>query len=153
MYGLAVDDAHHYQGVDGSLANPGRGWIMVRADTLAPNAIVEAMEDGRFYATTGVVLSDIEEIGKTIRITIEAEPGVTYRTEFIGSTAASSDAPASIGEVLSSMDGNEASYTLRPNDLYVRARIVSTKPMKNPNRPGETELAWTQPIGFSINPE
>ena len=35
IYGIAVDDAHHFQGEfapEGS--NPGRGWVVVRAEVL-----------------------------------------------------------------------------------------------------------------------
>lgn len=38
LWGLAVDDAHNYQKTNRSLANPGRGWIMVRAARLLPDS-------------------------------------------------------------------------------------------------------------------
>ncbi len=72
MYGLAVDDAHHYHGMDRSLANPGRGWVMVGADTLTPEGIVDAMEAGRFYASTGVVLRDVRRLPDRLEIEIQA---------------------------------------------------------------------------------
>lgn len=45
VYGIAVDDAHHFQGEFGpERSNPGRGWIGVRARRLEPAALMEALE-------------------------------------------------------------------------------------------------------------
>ena len=53
LYGIAVDDAHHFQGEFSSdRSNPGRGWISVRAPALDPLALMEAPEAGHFYAST-----------------------------------------------------------------------------------------------------
>jgi hypothetical protein len=32
------------------------------------------------------------------------------------------------------------------NELYVRARVTSSKPMANPVVAGEVETAWLQPV-------
>ena len=79
VYGLATDDAHAYHVMGGGKANPGRGWIMVRARHLTAEAIVRGMEAGDFYASTGVVLDDVRRDGDEIRSTIQPEKGVTYR--------------------------------------------------------------------------
>lgn len=57
LYGVATDDSHHYADWGIGRANPGRGWVMVRADRLETPLLVEAMKRGDFYATTGVVPS------------------------------------------------------------------------------------------------
>ena len=37
IFGIAVDDAHHFQGeFAAERANPGRGWLMVKVDKLTP---------------------------------------------------------------------------------------------------------------------
>ena len=41
-------------------SGPGRGWVMVRAPRLEANALLAALERGDFYASTGVVLEDVE---------------------------------------------------------------------------------------------
>ena len=41
----------------GGEPTPAEDGVMVRCDTLAPDAITHAMEQGRFYATNGVLLS------------------------------------------------------------------------------------------------
>ena len=61
VYGIAVDDAHVFkQPGNPAVAGPGRGWVMVRAGQLEPRASLESLERGDFYASTGVVLDNIE---------------------------------------------------------------------------------------------
>ena len=83
LYGLATDDAHNYH-QEGATAAPGRGWVMVRAKELTPSAITQAMIDGNFYASSGVILRDVSTDGKSLTVSIRAEEGVTYTTRFIG---------------------------------------------------------------------
>ena len=59
LFGIAVDDAHHFKRPgDPTAAGPGRGWVYVHAPPLEPKAIVEALDRGEFYASTGVELSE-----------------------------------------------------------------------------------------------
>ena len=64
IYGLATDDAHNYHQYQMNRSNPGRGWVMVRATHLSAESIIKAMENGDFYASTGVKVNLIE-IGQT----------------------------------------------------------------------------------------
>lgn len=167
MYGIGTDDSHHYHTLGIGQSNVGRGWIMVRARWLTPEAIVHAMEAGDFYATSGVVLTDVTRTDRELSVEIEAEPGVTYTTRFIGTRRGfdpSSEPlvpPADesarkglphrrysrdVGAVLSEQTGTRASYTLQGDEIYVRAKIVSSKPKENGSVAGEYETAWTQPL-------
>ena len=57
IYGIAVDDAHHFKRPwDPTASRPGRGWVVVRAPRLDAREIVLALERGDFYASTGVTL-------------------------------------------------------------------------------------------------
>ncbi len=162
MFGIAVDDSHNYHGDGIKNSNPGRGWVMVRAGRLTPENIVHAMEAGDFYASTGVRLKSITRTPKKLSLTIDPEPGVNYTITFIGTKRnfvlkdlgngnAEVDA-ARIGQPLTApIQGTKASYNLSPDDLYVRAKIVSSKPKKNGLDPEETERAWTQPAVPSKN--
>jgi hypothetical protein len=161
MYGLATDDAHNYHEMTSENSNPGRGWVMVKAKKLTREAVIKAMESGDFYATSGVSISSITRQGKEIRISIASEDGVKYTTQFIG-TSKSADlgflhnAPAQeqairkgseeIGAVLLETNDRVATYRLNGNELYVRAKITSSKLKRNPYRAGEYETAWTQPV-------
>src|SRR5690606_34169591 len=78
MFGLATDDAHHYHESHQNRSNPGRGWVMVRAEALETQSIIDALERGDFYASTGVELEDVQQWGDTIRVEVQAEPDLSY---------------------------------------------------------------------------
>ncbi|MEQ1861532.1 MAG: hypothetical protein ABMA13_16545 [Chthoniobacteraceae bacterium] len=164
FFGLATDDSHNYHNEPKKLSRTGRGWVMVRAKTLAVEDLIAAMEAGDFYASSGVTLSDVRREKSGLAIEIKAEPGVTYTTEFIGTRKGydRTSQPvlgdngatlrttrrysADIGTVLATVEGASASYRLKGDEIYVRARVVSTKLKADPYREGEFEQAWTQPL-------
>jgi hypothetical protein len=164
IFGIATDDSHHYHSQRPDHSNPGRGWVMVRAPRLTPESIIAAMEAGEFYASTGVRLKTLRREGARLSLEIEPEPGVTYTTRFLGTRrdydrrsepvlgADGEPLPvtrrysAEVGMVLSEVKGLEASYTLRGDELYVRAKVTSSKPQANPSPEGGFETAWTQPL-------
>ena len=57
---------------------------MVKAAQLTVVDLMEALETGNFYASTGVELQDIVFEDTRLAVTIIAAPGVSYRTQFIG---------------------------------------------------------------------
>jgi hypothetical protein len=166
LFGYASDDSHKFSQFDRYNANPGRGWIIVRAAKLTANALTEAMIRGDFYSSSGVTLKDIETTGQQIKLTIDQEPGVTYTTSFIGTKKGFDPAsrPAvdehgkerktriyseDIGKTFFQTMENPAAYTFQGDELYVRAVVVSSKPQNNPAFPGSKETAWVQPVMLS----
>ena len=143
LYGLAVDDAHNYHVFDQNSSNPGRGWVMVLSESLDPASLVEAMERGVFYSSTGVTLESIDFSGKTLNVEVKAEDGISYEIQFFGTKKSS---PEESGILLSKISGISGSYTLESDDMYVRAKIISSKPKENPYQIGDKETAWTQPV-------
>ena len=139
---------------------------MVRAKHLTAESIVKAMEAGDFYSSSGVTLTDVKRGKNQLSVTIKTEPGATYRTQFIGTRKGTSTASElvplptdqpqrtlphrryskEIGAVLSEASGANASYTLRGDEIYVRAKIISSKPKVNGSVADEFETAWTQPL-------
>ena len=74
LYGIAVDDAHVFkQPGNPRAAGPGRGWVMVRAARLEARALLEALERGDFYASTGVVLDDVEATATALTVRVKTE--------------------------------------------------------------------------------
>ncbi len=151
LFGLAVDDGHDYQEIGIEHLNAFRGWVMVRAESLEPRALVEALERGDFYASTGVELRKVTANEGGIGIEIEPRDGATYLTRFIGTRRAgpgedSERTTAQYGAVLAEVPGLVARYDFRGDELYVRATVVSNRPQQNPNREGDVERAWTQPV-------
>ncbi|MFN0196844.1 MAG: hypothetical protein ACKVT0_08850 [Planctomycetaceae bacterium] len=164
MYGLATDDGHSYHKIPSRASEPGRGWVMVLTKSLAPQALIVALEAGDFYASSGVLLDEVAVDEKKMSVRVHAETGVEYRIEFVGTLKGfSTDSQPvldetgkplettrkysdEIGQTLKAVEGTSAEYELQGNELYVRARVISSKPHPNPSEPGEPEQAWAQPV-------
>ena len=164
MYGIATDDAHNYHDEAIGKSNPGRGWVVVRSRYLTPEHLIRAMEVGDFYASSGVVINEINHDAKGIELSIEQLSDEHYTTYFIGTRKgfdpahepyrAGNGDPVrvthrysdSIGTILAKVDGISPSYTYEGDEIYVRAKVVSSKSMINPYQEGEVECAWIQPI-------
>ena len=125
IFGVATDDSHHYKDFHPSRSNPGRGWIVVQAETLEVEAILDGLSHGRFYSSTGVELADLEQSPETISLRVTTERDFIYTTAFIGRG----------GKVLQESTGPEASYEPSGEEGYVRAVVRSSSGTK----------AWTQP--------
>lgn len=141
---------------------------MVRSKSLEPAAIITAMRIGEFYSSSGVVLTDVRYSARTKKyvIDIQAEDGVSYTTQFIGTRTnadlISTPRPGAggavqratriyskdVGKVLATVQGNHASYTLSGDELYVRAVITADKKHSLPTYPGQLQQAWVQPVGW-----
>jgi hypothetical protein len=121
------------------------------------------MEKGDFYATSGVRLKTIRRAAEKFCIEIEPEPGVSFTTRFIGTCkgydpgstpilqdgkplAATRHYSADIGKVLAEVTGPSPCYKLAGDEIYVRAKVISSKRKENPTEPGDFESAWVQPI-------
>lgn len=144
LLGIATDDSHHYHKFGEKYSNAGRGWVMVRSDELSPGSIIESMEAGDFYASTGIELSDLKFENDQLSITVREEAGVDYDIQFIGVKEGSTKS-----EILKTVNGIEATFEIPDDILFVRAKVISNKPKKNPYRQGDTEVAWTQPVSKS----
>ena len=170
LYGLATDDGHNYfEKAPGKKAQPGRGWVNVLTSTLTPDALVESLEAGRFYSSSGVALKSISSDGRSLRLEIASEEGVTYRTEFIGTDrgfpqesepAVPDEAEAArltrrysdqIGRVYATAEGSNPQYEFTGKELFVRAVVTSSRKHPNPGEKDEFERAWVQPITPSVN--
>ena len=162
LYGTATDDSHQFQ--EAADASPGRGWVTVLTDTLEPDSLIGAMRKGRFYASTGVQLQRVVATADRLEVEVVKEPGVDYVIEFIG-TRSGFDADSSpavsatgrplyasrhysddIGRVFARHKRSRAVYRFDKDDLYVRARITSSRRHPNPSQPLQFEQAWVQPL-------
>jgi hypothetical protein len=129
LFGIADDDSHHYKPEDAEnpeSVRPGRAWIWVRADTLSPSAILQAIHRGDFYASTGVTLTDYAADQREVRVDVAKAGDRRFLIEFIGRG----------GHVLQTSPGPRATYRMVGNEQYVRVRITDSSGRR----------AWTQPI-------
>ena len=140
---------------------------MVLTDTLTPDALVNALEAGHFYASSGVTLEEIQQTSNNLKVTVKAEPDVSYRIDFIGTRTAFDDTSSAaiddpekvdtvtrrystdVGKVLKSVEGTVGSYTFEGTELYVRAVVSASRLHPNPSQVGEFERAWVQPVVVS----
>ena len=53
-----------------------------------------------------------------------------------------------VGQVLATVQGVSAKYTLTGKELYVRAVVTSNLPPADPSFEGQKQQAWTQPVGW-----
>ena len=141
IFGIATDDAHHYHAQGNKWANAGRGWIQVRADSLNPKSLISSMEEGNFYASTGVELNELNIENNKLSIEVKADPDITYQIAFIGCKKGKTEP-----EEFMSMEGNKASFELTDDILFVRCKITSSKLHANPIEDLIYETAWTQPL-------
>lgn len=144
LFGVATDDSHNYHGGN---VSPGRGWVMVWAEELDADQLVESMERGEFYASTGVELKEVTYDRGSRKHVIDITPveGSEFETKFIGTRRSN---PDETGAVFATISGTTAEYQLSGDELYVRAVVTSTHEHSNPSYSGQKEQAWTQPVGW-----
>lgn len=141
LYGLATDDSHNYHQFGKAFSNSGRGWVMVKAKALTPEALLASLEAGQFYSSTGVILENISFDNNKLEVAVKPEPGVRYTIEFVGVLQGEEKST-----VLKKVTGTKAKFKVDQKYLFVRARIISTKKKDNPYQEDDVEMAWTQPV-------
>jgi hypothetical protein len=127
VWGVAVDDSHHLKdplGVES--VPPGRAWVCVQSGKRDAAAILEALRRGDFYASNGPELEDYSSSNESIRVRVRERHGARYRIQFIGSG----------GSVLQESQGSSATYAIRGNERYVRAKVLDSN----------GKAAWLQPF-------
>lgn len=176
LYGLATDDTHEYHG-NKTRAIPGRAWVMVRSRYLTPESLLRAMGRGDFYASTGVFLDAVtfDAVAGKFALRIKSSGNETFVTRFIGTRKGAnlSGKPRldsggkvvettldyrtvggpQIGEVFREVSGANAEYTLKGDELYVRALVTSSSEAEVPSTEFRFKRAWTQPVGWRASME
>ena len=126
LFGVASDDSHHYHDFAPEKENPGRGWVMVEAEALDSEAVVEAMALGNFYSSTGLYLDHLKSTPDEIVVEVRSQRHLIMVTQFIGKD----------GFVYQETVGDRASYRPTGDEGYVRAAIRSS----------DGTQVWTQPV-------
>ncbi|PZF81358.1 PHP domain-containing protein [Jiangella anatolica] len=136
VWGTASDDVHEYAAFDDRDApTPGKAWIVVRAGSLDQESIMNALRDGHFYASTGIVVDRYTAGPDSVEISLAAIPG--WRSaKFVGLTRFRTRFTGRGGRLLAEMAGANPRYRIRGDEGYVRATIVDA----------DGRRAWTQPV-------
>jgi hypothetical protein len=117
VWGYASDDTHKPH-------TEANGWTVVQATHRSVDGIVEALEHGRCYASTGVAIESIDVKGNTIRV---VAPDAD-RIDVIGDFQRLAD----------KQRGPEAIYTVSDEDVYSYVRFEC--------HGAAGAMAWTQPF-------
>jgi hypothetical protein len=126
LWGLAVDDAHWQPNYPD---DAGLGWVWVKAAALTQEAILDALEQGYFYASSGPQIHDLRLDAERGRVHVRCSASVAI--DFIGNGKYSRRVTAPPGETLT-----EANYRLREHQRYVR--VACQDP--------QGYWAWSNPI-------
>ncbi len=107
------------------------------------------MKRGDFYASSGVTLDDVsfDSKSQTLSLDIQGEEGVTYVTEFIATLKDNVEGDR-IGKIMAKVEGLTPSYKMQGSELYIRAVVTSDQPPVDPSFEGQSQQAWTQPVGW-----
>jgi hypothetical protein len=123
LWGVAVDDAHWRDGDH----DAGLGWVWVKAAELTEAAVLDALQQGLFYASSGPKIHSLELEGDSLHV--HCSPAVNV--DFVGNAYYTQRFTAPPGETLT-----EASHRLHRNQSYVRVAC----------RDDLDSWAWSNPI-------
>ena len=105
---LATDDTHYYNG------DECRGWVAVEADAVEELGLVEALRQGRFYATQGPEVH-LERISPTaVRLTCSPAVKIAFLSNSVWSA----------GRMVRGEKITEATYEFKRHEIYVRAEVT-----------------------------
>ncbi len=124
VFAMASDDVHVPEDLFG-------GWIWVKADACTPQAILEALHSGAFYASAGPVIHDFGLDGKHACIACSD----CREIHFVTYPPRGASFFAEKGGAIT-----EASHSLTGRENYVRAVCVDR----------EGRSAWTNPVFFNV---
>ena len=129
--GLANPDNHRYDYT--RTDRPTNGWNVLFLEELTQSAVLDALRQGRFYATSGLEVDAIAVEDETITVTASAADVI----RFIGDG----------GRVLGRVTGGQASYAMTGDEGYVRVECeTDTLPHPESDVPMQ---AWLQPVFLS----
>ena len=120
LWGVASDDAHHYDA--GGKYPAGGGWVVVKSRR-DPQAIVDALARGRFYASTGVTLARAEVERDELVVEVANDDPGSHTIHFIAN-----------GQTVAITSGKLGRYAL-PQSGYLRATVHRS----------DGKRAWVQP--------
>jgi hypothetical protein len=120
---MATDDAHWRNGTK----DAGLGWVWVKAPRLEVDSLLEALEAGHFYASSGPEIHELQVEGHEVRVRCSAATAV----DFVGNGPFSRRISAPPGGLLT-----EAAHRAHGSQSYVRVAV----------RDAGGNWAWANPI-------
>ena len=164
LYGVAADDAHDFGLLRKMLgkfgtAPPGGAWVMVKAPKVSPGHIVDAFQNGNFYASTGVHLSQVSTDRGRYEVVVDMErtlQEIQHRWVQAAAPVQWSDDSHLVIEFIgthgrtlhTTHDETSSSIELDNNEAYIRAKIsyLEKAPFLLNRDRARAYFAWTQPV-------
>ena len=122
MWGVASDDAHDYNGKKTAKYPAGGAWVVVKARR-EPQAILDALASGHFYATTGISLDHAEVDAGDLVVGVAASESGQFAIQWIEN-----------GALVDTVTGKTARRAI-PQAGFIRAVVLRDDGKK----------AWIQP--------
>jgi hypothetical protein len=132
LWGLGTDDCHWWPG----RVDAGLGWVWVKTQELTQEAILEALEKGYFYASSGPQIQDVRVEGQAVYV--RCSPAVAI--DFVGNGPFSRRIVAPPGETLT-----EARYDFGER-LAGREHLL--RYLRIACQDAQCRWAWSNPIYF-----
>jgi len=125
-WGYAVDDAHWVR-QNGRMYDAFGAWVWVKAERLEQSLILEALQQGLFYSSTGPLIHSfhVEDGNASVRCSDVST------INFIGQTERGSQRRAEPGHTI-----DQASHRIVGDEIYLRAECLNA----------EGRTAWTNPF-------
>jgi hypothetical protein len=126
----------------------GKGWVMLQTDSLSVESLTDALHAGRFYASGGIILSEIHDQMNTLFVKIDTAATCRQLSMINSGISVSDTTKYKItfislgGKVVKCENALRSHYTLKPGELYVRARISYDSATDSLSFP----IAWTQAV-------
>ncbi|MCX5758154.1 MAG: CehA/McbA family metallohydrolase [Candidatus Hydrogenedentes bacterium] len=117
VWGFAHDDCHRAEDL-------GIAWLMLQSREQTPDGVVDALRNGRFYASTGVAITSIRVRENHIRVETGAPCRISALSDY--------------GYRRAMADGTVIEFEVPPNPRYTYIRVECAG---NYGR-----MAWTQPF-------
>ena len=117
---VASDDTHFYG------KEVAAGWTMIQADELTVPSVLEALEQGRFYATQGPAFHQAETENGELRISCSPVDTIIFYSNNAWVT----------GRTRTGEGMTESVYKIQPTDTFVRCEIIDA----------QGKSAWLSPI-------
>jgi hypothetical protein len=128
LHALAVDDTHWRHG------EQGMGFVMVRAPELSAPAILKALAEGAFYASSGPQITDLRVVQVEGRPTLKVRCSPCAKITFYGAGPTGHRFTAAPGARLDS-----ATWPLKAEQVYLRVECEDE----------HGGIAWSNPVYLS----
>lgn len=115
IYCTAADDNHNQHGLTVPTSDSFGGWVCINAEKLEYAAVMTALQNGCFYASTGPSIFSLIQEGNKVKICCSPCRSISLIPD--GRNA----------QTIRNENLTEAEFTLSPNSKYFRLRITDEK--------------------------